>query len=54
MEGNAIRSVRAYQMTTQTEYVIEAKWFADCSGDSVTTPLTGANYMWGQGREKGI
>ncbi len=48
MNENNIRSVRAYQMTTQTEYAIEAKWFADCSGDSITAPLTGAKYMWGR------
>lgn len=47
-ENGEIRSVKAYQMTTQTEYVIQAKWFADCSGDSITAPLTGASYMWGR------
>ncbi len=43
-----IRSVKAYQMTTQTQYTVEAKWFADCSGDSITVPLTGASFMWGR------
>ena len=47
-ENGEIRFVRAYQMTTQTEYVVQAKWFADCSGDSITVPLTGAKYMWGR------
>lgn len=48
MDGNTICSIKAYQMTTQTEYVLAAKWFADCSGDSITAPLTGANFMWGR------
>lgn len=47
-ENDEIRFVKAYQMTTQTEYVIKAKWFVDCSGDSITVPLTGAKYMWGR------
>lgn len=44
-----IREVKAYQMTTQTKYVVEATYFADCSGDSVLGMLAGAEYM--EGRE---
>ena len=44
-----INSVRAYQMTTQTFITVQAKHFADCSGDSVLAPLCGAEFM--QGRE---
>ncbi|MBQ8685474.1 MAG: FAD-dependent oxidoreductase [Clostridia bacterium] len=47
-DGDAIKRVTAYQMTTQTQYEITAKWFADCSGDSITAPLVGAKYMWGR------
>lgn len=43
-----IQSVTAYQMTTQTLYRVQAKYFADCSGDSILAPLTGAHYMYGR------
>lgn len=48
MDGSKIKSVTAYQMTTQTMYRIEADLFADCSGDSILAPLTGAEYMYGR------
>ena len=47
-ENGKIRSVTAYQMTTQTLYEVEAKYFADCSGDSILAPLTGAEFAWGR------
>ncbi|MCQ2428795.1 MAG: FAD-dependent oxidoreductase [Clostridia bacterium] len=47
-DGETIRSVTAYQMTTQTLYTVTAKLFADCSGDSVLAPLTGADFMYGR------
>ncbi len=43
-----IRSVKAYQMTTQLFYRVEAKYFADCSGDSILAPLSGADFMYGR------
>ncbi len=43
-----IRSVRGWQTTTQTFYEVEAKYFADCSGDSVLAPLSGAEYRIGR------
>lgn len=43
-----INSVKAYQMTTQTFFTVEASYFADCSGDSILAPLTGAEFMWGR------
>ena len=43
-----ITSVTGYQMTTQTFYDISAKYFADCSGDSILAPLTGAECMIGR------
>lgn len=48
MEETKIKYVTAYQMTTQTIYEIEADIFADCSGDSILAPLTGAEYMYGR------
>lgn len=43
-----IRSVKGYQMTTQTFFEIEAKNYADCSGDSILAPLTGADFRMGR------
>lgn len=43
-----IRSVTGYQMTTQTFYDVEAACYADCSGDSILAPLTGAQFMMGR------
>jgi len=48
MDGNRIASVRAYQSNAETFHVVEAKWFADCSGDSVLAPLSGAEFMYGR------
>lgn len=48
MDGVKIASVTAYQMTTQTMYEITADTFADCSGDSILAPLTGAEFMCGR------
>ena len=51
VDGNGrkrILSVTAYQMTTQTLFEIEAELFADCSGDSILAPLTGAEFMYGR------
>ena len=48
MEGAHIRAVKAWQMTTQKNFVIEANYFADCSGDSVLAPLTGAEFRFGR------
>ena len=47
-KNNKIQSVTAYQMTTQTIYEVEADVFADCSGDSILAPLTGAAFMYGR------
>ena len=49
MENGQIRSVTGWQMTTQRFHRVRAKLFADCSGDSILAPLTGAPF-W-QGRE---
>lgn len=49
MDGEKIVSVKGYQTTTQQWHTVQAKLFADCSGDSVLAPLTGAE--WRMGRE---
>jgi hypothetical protein len=49
MDGDRIVSVKGWQLTTETWHVVEATMFADCSGDSILAPLTGAEFR--QGRE---
>ena len=48
MDGNRIAGVTGWQMTTQTYHEVTAKLFADCSGDAVLAPLTGAEYRMGR------
>lgn len=48
MNGNTVVSVTGWQMSTQQKHVVKAKYFADCSGDSVLAPLTGAEYRVGR------
>ena len=48
MNGNRIKSIKGFQLTTYTWHQIEAEIFADCSGDSILADLTGAEYMVGR------
>lgn len=48
MDGNRIVSVKGYQQTTQQFHVVKAEIFADCSGDSILAPLTGAEFRIGR------
>ena len=48
MSGAAIRSVTGWQLTTQTHHQVRARIFADCSGDAVLAPLTGAEHRMGR------
>ena len=43
-----IRSVRAVQMTTETEYTLLADFFADATGDGFVGFAAGAQYMYGR------
>lgn len=43
-----IKSIKGYQMTTQKFIEVKAGYFADCSGDSILAPLTGADFMIGR------
>ncbi len=47
-DGKRIRSVTAWQLTTYTWITVRAALFADCSGDSILAPLTGAEYRHGR------
>jgi len=51
-EENHIKSITGWQLTTETFHVVEAKYFADCSGDSILAPLTGADFMLGREAKK--
>ena len=43
-----ILSVTGFQSTTQQRHTVRAKIFADCSGDSILAPLTGASFRVGR------
>lgn len=47
-EDNKIRSVKGWQLTTQTWHIVKADLFADCSGDSILAPLSGAEFRIGR------
>jgi hypothetical protein len=48
MEDGKIAEVKGWQTTTQRFHTVRAKLFADCSGDSVLAPLTGAEFRMGR------
>ncbi len=48
MDGDRIRSITGWQLTTETYHRIEAEVFADCSGDGILAPLTGAAFRIGR------
>lgn len=48
MDGNRLRSVRGWQGTAETWHTVAAELFADCSGDSILAPLTGAEVRLGR------
>ncbi len=47
-EHGTIKSIKAWQSNAETFHVISAEYFADCSGDSVLAPLSGAEFMYGR------
>ncbi len=48
MDGDLIKSITGWQLSTYTWHTIEAKVFADCSGDAILAPLSGAKYRIGR------
>ncbi len=48
MAGRRIASVTGWQLNTETVHTVRAKVFADCSGDGVLAPLTGAGFRVGR------
>lgn len=47
-ENGKVKEVIGWQLTTYTFYRIRARYFADCSGDSILAPLVGAKYRVGR------
>lgn len=43
-----ITEITGWQTTTQKLHTVRAKYFADCSGDSILAPLTGAEFRVGR------
>ena len=48
MDKNKVVSITGWQTTTQSFHTVKAKYFADCSGDSVLAPLTNAEFRIGR------
>ncbi len=48
MDGKRILSIKAWQSNAETFHVVHAAYFADCSGDSILAPLSGADFMYGR------
>ena len=48
MDGDRLGSIKGWQLTSQTWVTIHARYFIDCSGDSILAPLSGARTRWGR------
>lgn len=48
MNENRIASIKAWQSNAETFHIVSASYFADCSGDSILSTLSGAEYMYGR------
>jgi len=46
-DGSRIKAVKAWQLTTEKRFTINAKYFADCSGDGVLR-VSGAEFRMGR------
>jgi hypothetical protein len=47
-DGDRIRSVTGWQLTTETWHRVEAPYFADCTGDGLPGALAGAEFRLGR------
>ena len=53
MEDGRLTQIICWQLTTQQYHAFSAALFADCSGDSILAPITGARFRMGrEGREE--
>ena len=48
MDGQRILCIKGWQSNAETFHEIRATYFADCSGDGILAPLTGAKFMYGR------
>lgn len=48
MDGDKIKSIKGWQLTSETWHTVDATLFADCSGDSILVPLSGAEFRIGR------
>jgi len=48
MDTDKIKAVKCWQMTSESWHRVEADLFADCSGDSILAPLSGAEFRIGR------
>lgn len=48
MDSDRIVGVRAWQSNAETFHIVKAEYFADCSGDSILSTLSGAEFMYGR------
>lgn len=48
VDGDRIVGITGWQLTSQTRHTIRAKYFIDCSGDSILTAFTPAEYRVGR------
>ncbi len=52
-DSGRILSVTGWTLNSETYHTVSAAFFADCSGDSILAPLTGAEYVMGrEGRDE--
>ena len=52
-EDGRILSVRGWTLNAETYHTVHAKFFIDCSGDSILAPLSGAKFAMGrEGRDE--
>lgn len=47
-EDGRILSVRGWTLNSETYHTVRAKFFIDCSGDSILAPLSGAKFAMGR------
>jgi len=52
MDGDKITAARCWQLTTEKEFVLNAKMFIDCSGDGLLAATAGAEYRTGREGKK--
>ncbi|MFI3236722.1 MAG: FAD-dependent oxidoreductase [Lachnospiraceae bacterium] len=48
MDGNKITAVKAFQSTSEKQFVMDAKIFVDTTGDATLAALAGADYIIGR------